>query len=257
MKVNLHKDGSTNPSGLTDLNELHRSLADLDERALILTVSAFAEDTLGDLLSAFMLPLDASNQLLTGFSAPLGTFSARIKAAYALGLLTKNQFNDLEHLRKIRNEFSHTWKPITLDNQSIAGHIKALCFSALDDKYPTTPLIKLRTSLSALLIELQININLLKTRSGRATLKASGLITGIAGENGRAQIDNAQAALGVIQEKISTTKGEERLFYVGRLTVWIARLGIMLEQSSVKEYHREVQDLITDLHLKLKEMSSV
>lgn len=226
----------------------------LDARALVLTIAAFAEDTLGDLLSTFMLPHDASKQLLTGFSAPLGTFSARIKAAYALGLLTKNQFNDLEHLRKIRNEFSHTWRPITLDNQSIAGHIQAIGFSTLDDEYPATPLAKLRSSLSGLLIELQVIIGQIQKPRGGAYLKASGLITGIAGKNGSEQISNARTALSRVEELLLNTKGDEHLFYVTRLSVWIDRLDVMLRQPDQKEHHYEVKNLIEVLKLKLSKL---
>jgi hypothetical protein len=78
---------------------------------LVLSLAAFAEEALGALLKAFMTPSEATAQLIEGFNAPLGTFSSRIKAAYAIGLITKEQFLDLERLRKIRNEFAHSWKP--------------------------------------------------------------------------------------------------------------------------------------------------
>jgi hypothetical protein len=56
-----------------DLNRLQGIVRDLDERALILSLAAFAEQALGDLLRAFLLPVEASNQHLEGFNAPLGT----------------------------------------------------------------------------------------------------------------------------------------------------------------------------------------
>lgn len=81
------------------LNQLTQSLHNLDERGLVLSLAAFAEDALGLLLKAYMLPITSTHQLIDGFNAPLGTFSSRIKAAYSLGLIESEQFEDLEHLR--------------------------------------------------------------------------------------------------------------------------------------------------------------
>jgi hypothetical protein len=72
-----------------DLNRLTRILGQLDERGLVLALAAFAEQALGDLIEAFLIPGDPTKQLLEGFNAPLGTFSARIRMAYSLGLITK------------------------------------------------------------------------------------------------------------------------------------------------------------------------
>lgn len=256
IKFELNEDGTSESSRLSNLNELNASLSELDARALILTIAAFAEDTLGDLLIAFMFPHDASQQLLSGFSAPLGTFSARIKAAYALGLITKDQFSDLEHLRKIRNAFSHTWRPITLENPSIAGHIKGICFSSLDDTYPASPLIKLRTCLSTLLVELQVTINRISKESRTARLIGSRLITGIAGENTPEQIDAARTALQNLEDNLLTAKGEELLFYISRLTEWTHRLGVILRQPSKKAHHEEVNGLIHGLQRRIAELTA-
>ena len=54
-------------------------LEKLDERALVLSLAAFAEEELRDLIKAYLMPGEAANKLLEGFSAPLGTLSARIR----------------------------------------------------------------------------------------------------------------------------------------------------------------------------------
>src|SRR5690606_22499145 len=105
------------------LNEISRLLRNLDDRGLVLSLSAFAEDALGDLVGECMAPVEASKRLLEGFNAPLGTFSSRIKASLALGLISSEQYRDLEHLRKIRNEFAHDWRPVDLTAKAIAGHV--------------------------------------------------------------------------------------------------------------------------------------
>lgn len=102
-----------------DLNRLQRIMRDLDERGLILSLSTFAEEALGDLIGAFLISGESTKQLLNGFNAPLGTFSARIKMAYSLGLITRPQREDLDRLRRIRNEFAHTWEPVTFTAQKL------------------------------------------------------------------------------------------------------------------------------------------
>jgi DNA-binding MltR family transcriptional regulator len=42
-----------------------------------------------------------------GFNSPLSSFSARIKASYCLGLITKEEKESLEIIRKIRNMIAH------------------------------------------------------------------------------------------------------------------------------------------------------
>jgi Mannitol repressor len=112
-----------------DLNRLHRFLTHLDERGLILALAAFAENALGDLIKAFLLPSECATQLLDGFNAPIGTFSTRIKMAYSLGLITNQQYEDFDRFRRIRNEFAHNWEPISFADQKIAAHISAVHFS--------------------------------------------------------------------------------------------------------------------------------
>ena len=79
-------------------------------------MAAFAEDILGQLIGSYLLDVKAAEDLLYGFNPPLGTLSARIKAGYALGVISEPQFSDLEHLRKIRNEFAHNWDRCSFDN---------------------------------------------------------------------------------------------------------------------------------------------
>jgi DNA-binding MltR family transcriptional regulator len=152
------------------LNRVTTLLHMEDERGLVLTASAFAEDLLGRLIRAYLVNVKATGELLDGFNAPLGIFSSRIKAAYALGLLTKEQFADLEHLRKIRNEFAHNWEGCSYSRQDIADRIaklhpnripsdKGLGEKSLQDK--------LRSSISCVLIELDVLTRLIGERHQR------------------------------------------------------------------------------------------
>ena len=73
---------------------------------------------------AFLIPNDSKAALTNGFNAPLGTFSARIAACHAMGLISEAEFKNCELIRKIRNEFAHKIKMSFNDNR-----VRSLCSS--------------------------------------------------------------------------------------------------------------------------------
>jgi DNA-binding MltR family transcriptional regulator len=81
------------------------------------------------ILLAFFIERDSSLRLVEGFNAPLGSFSTRTAAAYALGLITPEEFKEAETLRRIRNRFAHNVHA-SFDQQDIADLCKNLMKSA-------------------------------------------------------------------------------------------------------------------------------
>ena len=69
--------------------------------------------------------------------------------AFADGLITQRQFEDLDRLRRIRNQFAHNWEPVSFSDDKIASHISALHFSTLEDVLPSR---SARDSVSAFII---------------------------------------------------------------------------------------------------------
>lgn len=210
----------------SELNLLTRLLHHLDDRGLVLSLSAFAEDSLGTLLTAFMLPSDAATKLVEGFNAPLGTFSGRIKAAYSLGLITKTQSDDLESLRKIRNEFAHTWQAIEISKPNISALIKKMSFSRIDDHFPETPKEKLRSSITCLLIELSSTVNQLSISGSRISITGRHLITGFSGtfEN---QLQTARDLLKDILQNLEVVDSDKRAFYKEKLELFSDRMNVL------------------------------
>jgi len=119
--ANTHND-----KNLDELNSLIGILSELDEKSLVLAIAAFAEDTLGGLLVQYMRNHKQAKELVEGFSAPLGTFSARCKAALAFGLITSHQYHNLDILRNIRNSIAHNWTGVSLDRDDIRSRIQNL-----------------------------------------------------------------------------------------------------------------------------------
>jgi DNA-binding MltR family transcriptional regulator len=216
------------------INLLTRSLRDLDDRGLVLSLAAFAEEALGELLNAFMTPSDATTQLIEGFNAPLGTFSSRIKAAYAIGLITKEQFLDLERLRKIRNEFAHSWKPVDISKQKVAALIDSMAFSRIDDHFPNTLSEKMRSSMSCLLVELRSSTHQIQKKGIQAKLVGNQLMRGFSGEFDT-QIQSAREELSNIAKNLEGSEEKKRDFYLTLLLRFKDRLTVLARPESPEQ----------------------
>lgn len=157
------------------VNRLMHIARSEDERGLVLSVGAFAETALSNLLLTYLQDCEEARQLIDGFNAPLGTLAARIKAAYALGLLTRQQCDDLNRIRKIRNEFAHNWEGCSLTDSRISSHITALNPSRIDADTASTPRDKLYATTSCILVELEYLRSDLSKRNRRVPIVATHL----------------------------------------------------------------------------------
>ena len=64
---------------------------------------------------------------LLKFNGPLGTLSARIQLAYAVGWIAEDVRFDLDQIRRIRNKFAHNFDhELTFEDQSIAAMCRTL-----------------------------------------------------------------------------------------------------------------------------------
>lgn len=117
---------------IRSLNRFMTTVRQQDDYAMVLSVATYIEETLGRLLLAYFRDCKATCELIDGFNAPLGTLSSRIKAGYAFGLVTEEQFKDMEILRKIRNRHAHNWEGISLSEPDIKALIGQLSGYTVD-----------------------------------------------------------------------------------------------------------------------------
>lgn len=130
---------STEPTELRPLEKTHPHLKDFmrflpelnrkSDRGRVLISCSYLDDLLRQTLVAFFVDDERSGKLVSGFSAPLGTFSTRITAAFALGLITDREYRELETLRKIRNAFAHSIH-VSFGDQSISNLCANLTYAA-------------------------------------------------------------------------------------------------------------------------------
>ena len=167
--VNFH-----NEKNLDELNSLLGVLSELDEKSLVLAIAAFAEDTLGGLLVQYMRNHKQARELVEGFSAPLGTFSARCKAALAFGLISNQQYHNLDILRNIRNAIAHNWTGVSLDRDDIRSRIQNLKITGglVSSLEVLSEVDHLRSVFTCLLTELRFLQKELELNNTRAPLIA-------------------------------------------------------------------------------------
>jgi hypothetical protein len=104
------------------------------DRGCALLATSQLELNLEKLLSKKMVGSNKHKKKLFEFNGPLGTFSSRILITYSIGLISKFHMDDLQAVRKIRNEFGHTPKPINFDNETIGNLCKSLKFKRPGNK---------------------------------------------------------------------------------------------------------------------------
>jgi hypothetical protein len=216
------------------LNTLVPTLGDMDERGLVLSLAAFAEEALGHLLKTFMLPNQSAVKLLTGFNAPFGTFSTRIKGCHALGLIEDIQAADLEILRKVRNEFAHSWALMRLDNQRNRTLVERLSYPLTRHSFPPTAREKLVLSISFLLGELRSNDVRIREADNVAHLVGTRLISGSMDEVPEQIIEMEQHVISIDQEW-SASVGERRKWLKGQAWYWINRAPIISRAANTQQ----------------------
>lgn len=123
---------------LEDYKGLQAELDISSDRAMAILWPTILDEKLAILLRSFLVKGKVSEDLFE-FRQPLGAFSDRIKLAYALGLLTDFEFQDLEIIRKIRNEFAHGLHGLSLADpnvKSMCGSFVILKKYQIDDTDP-------------------------------------------------------------------------------------------------------------------------
>jgi DNA-binding MltR family transcriptional regulator len=134
----------------------HKTLSIESNRGVSLMSASYLEEELKLLLQKYFVQDKNALKEFFGFNGSLGTFSSKIEMAYLLGLIPKEARDDLNLIRKIRNECAHS--PYQIDFQSNIK-IKSLCAELIYDGLPSTeqPLIKCKGAAFSLLAMIHAN----------------------------------------------------------------------------------------------------
>jgi DNA-binding MltR family transcriptional regulator len=115
-----------------NLTEYFRLLRKETDRGCAMIVAALLDDKLAQLLRTCMIQDAKYGEEIASFfrgSEPLGSFSSRIKLAHYLNLISRQVRQDLDIIRKIRNDFGHKLEFEDFNTPSI----KARCMNLQHD----------------------------------------------------------------------------------------------------------------------------
>jgi DNA-binding MltR family transcriptional regulator len=100
------------------------------DRGAALIGAAFLDNVLESMLRAYFVDdKKVVNELLNSNNL-LGTLSVKGKLAYCLGLIGRENYRDINVIRKIRNEFAHVDKPVSFN----MPEVKDLCQGLISPK---------------------------------------------------------------------------------------------------------------------------
>jgi DNA-binding MltR family transcriptional regulator len=71
-------------------------------------------------IEAYLIAHKEVRALTDGFNAPIGTLATRTLMAFALGLISEREYQELILIRKVRNDFAHAIET-SFSDQSVAA----------------------------------------------------------------------------------------------------------------------------------------
>jgi DNA-binding MltR family transcriptional regulator len=114
-----------------EVSKMIVKLKDESDRAVALIVTAWVDDALTEMLKRKLVQDDKVIDDMFRHIGPLGTFSSRIGLAYLVGRISKTVYENLETIRKIRNDFAHTRDDLQFSCQGISDRCKNLYLKGL------------------------------------------------------------------------------------------------------------------------------
>jgi len=106
-----------------------KALAAESDRGCALFAAAYLDSSLSDLLYVSLVGDKKIETDLFQGTAPLATFSSRIKMAYYLGLISQPCRRDLDFIRAVRNDFAHKLDVDSFSVPSVQDRCRALAYS--------------------------------------------------------------------------------------------------------------------------------
>lgn len=94
-------------------------LKEESDRGLALIAASALDFELGQLLRKTVVDNKKIADDIFGTSRPLSSFSSRIDISYLLGKISSEEHHELHLIRKIRNDFGHSFENISFSDQKI------------------------------------------------------------------------------------------------------------------------------------------
>ena len=113
-----------------EMTRVQAAIAELEgesERAAAVVGAAWLDELLTELIATAFRDDDVSRRLLDPEAqGPIASYAARVRVAYALGLIGEENMKDLLHVGRIRNLFAHKVHRRSFDNETVRKECQKL-----------------------------------------------------------------------------------------------------------------------------------
>lgn len=96
------------------------------DRTAAIVAAQFVEYALQKAIENYLVKGFSEKEIFDGPGAPLGTFAAKIAMASALGIIRREECEDLDTIRAIRNAFAHSMIHIAFTDGPVADLVDTL-----------------------------------------------------------------------------------------------------------------------------------
>ena len=96
------------------------------DRTAAVTATAFLDDKLSDVITAYLRPDKDTIKRLLKPTGPMGALQNKADLAYLMGLYTEGTRDDIRRIADIRNKFAHWAKPVTFGHKVIREDVEKL-----------------------------------------------------------------------------------------------------------------------------------
>jgi DNA-binding MltR family transcriptional regulator len=116
-------------------------LVEESDRGCVLVGAAILEQRLEELFRVVFSGNGIGKKMqdtLFDTNGPLATFSSKVKLSYTLGFIAKEVYEDLDRIRRIRNDFAHSVNDVDfLSDDAVSAAIDGLhCVQHFKDEMP-------------------------------------------------------------------------------------------------------------------------
>lgn len=124
-------------------------LIEESDRGAVIVAAALLEEILDDILNSIISKNDIPSKHVKnmfGLSGPLSSFSSKTLICYGFGFISKNAFDDLSKIRKLRNKFAHSTERVDFLSPEIEDSIATIDCCIRASKNFTGSIFKGRTN---------------------------------------------------------------------------------------------------------------
>lgn len=160
--MKIKDDKSQFSSFTSNLKEWNEVLESSERNAVLLAGAAF-EVLLERILLVYLRDDTANSKRLV--EGALGRFATKIQACFCLGLISDDEFHDLNVIKEVRNSFAHNIFDCNFSNPDVSKIISSMVVGRKANAFPETAGVRIYFNICVLTLDALLNTRLKNTKT--------------------------------------------------------------------------------------------